>query len=131
MTTETPGKMYALAIILTVLAVIAIALRLFARRLKKGKLCWDDYLILFAFAFTLATAICMLVGTSLGDLGRHTKVKPGKHRPVPVFTHRTEIFLQVEYATFITSTLALGFTKLSVLMFYKRFVSLRCVSRAH
>jgi len=43
---ETPGKMYALAIFLTLLALTAIALRFYARRVKQANLSWDDYMIL-------------------------------------------------------------------------------------
>ena len=124
MAKETPEKMYALATILMLLALAAVMLRLYARRIKKAKFAWDDYLIIIALAFTFATGVCMFVGASLGDLGRHTMSKPGKRHPVPVFTRRTKIFLQIEFAVFLTSTLTLGLTKLSVLMFYKRYVTL-------
>ena len=43
---ESPGKMYALAIVLTLLAMLAVALRLYARRIKSAGLAWDDHMIL-------------------------------------------------------------------------------------
>ena len=49
---ETPGKMYALAIVLTVLAILAVALRFYARRIKKVATAWDDYMILPALVLT-------------------------------------------------------------------------------
>ena len=45
---ETPGKMYALAIVLTLLAAVAVLLRLYARKLMNVILAWDDYLIFCA-----------------------------------------------------------------------------------
>ena len=42
---ETPTKMYVLAAVLTVLAVVATLLRLYARRIKQAQLSWDDYMI--------------------------------------------------------------------------------------
>ena len=42
---ETPGKMYALASVLTVLAILAVILRFYSRRIKKVGASWDDYLI--------------------------------------------------------------------------------------
>ena len=45
---ETPGKMYALATVLTLLAVVAVLLRLYARKIKNAILAWDDYLIIVA-----------------------------------------------------------------------------------
>ena len=46
--TETPGKMYALASVLTVLAIVAVVLRFYSRRIKKVGVSWDDYLIVLA-----------------------------------------------------------------------------------
>ena len=45
---ETPGKMYALATVLTLLATIAVLLRFCARKIKNARIEWDDYLIVFA-----------------------------------------------------------------------------------
>lgn len=83
---ESPGKMVALAIALSILAVVAVGLRFYARRIKGTEFAWDDYLIVPALvrsetkaafcndclelgtdhfplqAFTIATAVCMLVG---------------------------------------------------------------------
>ena len=42
---ESPGKMYALAVVLTLLAIAAVLLRLYARRITKQRLEWDDYMI--------------------------------------------------------------------------------------
>ncbi|MCJ1458323.1 hypothetical protein MMC28_008694 [Mycoblastus sanguinarius] len=114
---ETPGKMYALATVLTLLALVTIILRFYARNLKKAGLWWDDYMILPAMLFTIGTAICMFVGSALGDLGRHTEISPHRH---PIFTQRTVIFEQISYASQLTLTLTLAFTKLAVLLFYKR-----------
>lgn len=43
---ESPGKMVALAIVLSILAVVAVLLRFYARRIKGTECAWDDYLIL-------------------------------------------------------------------------------------
>ncbi len=44
---ETPGKMYALAAVLSVLAILAVSLRFHARRLlKSARIEIDDYMIL-------------------------------------------------------------------------------------
>lgn len=45
---ESPGKMYALATVLTVLAIVAVVLRFYSRRIKKVHLSWDDYSIVLA-----------------------------------------------------------------------------------
>ena len=46
---ESPGKMYALATVLPLLAIIAIVLRLRVRFGSRQRLGWDDYLIIPAF----------------------------------------------------------------------------------
>lgn len=40
--------MYALGTVLTILATVAVLLRLHARKIKKATLAWDDYMILVA-----------------------------------------------------------------------------------
>ncbi|KAM0802748.1 hypothetical protein BDR22DRAFT_970990 [Usnea florida] len=110
---ETPGKMYALATVLILLATIAVLLRFCARNIKNARIEWDDYLIVFALVFTVGTALCMFVGTALGDLGRHTAIAPDGY---PVLTRG----LEINYASLMTSTLTFGLTKLSVLLLYKR-----------
>ncbi|CAD6582042.1 MAG: hypothetical protein ASARMPRED_000769 [Alectoria sarmentosa] len=109
---ETPGKMYALATVLTLLAAIAVLLRLHARKIKKASLAWDDYMILFAMLSTIGTALCMFVGTALGDLGRHTKIAPDGS---PVLTHQLEVFQQ---ARFLLSLCV--YDIFDVLLLYKR-----------
>ena len=44
--TDSAGKMYALATVLSVLAIVAVILRFYARRVKQTALSWDDYAIL-------------------------------------------------------------------------------------
>ena len=43
---ESAGKMYALAIVLSLLAMVVTAMRFYARRVKQATLSWDDYMIL-------------------------------------------------------------------------------------
>ncbi|KAL8703549.1 MAG: hypothetical protein Q9201_003279 [Fulgogasparrea decipioides] len=59
---ETPEKMYALAVILTLLAITATGLRYYARYIKKTGFSWDDLALVPALLFTVGTGICMIVG---------------------------------------------------------------------
>ena len=76
---ETPGKMYALATVLTLLAAVAVLLRLRARKIKNARLAWDDYLILFALVGRVPQAVHFLscdrrtdkVGSSCSRLVPH------------------------------------------------------------
>ena len=55
---ETPGKMYALATVWTLLAAVAVLLRLHVRKIKKARLAWDDYMILFAMVVWIRLLPC-------------------------------------------------------------------------
>ncbi len=85
---ESAGEMYALATVLTILAIVTTIMRFYARRIKQTALSWDDYAILPALVqyfqiihiflvvkmkgliskqlFTISTAICMFVGKYRG-----------------------------------------------------------------
>lgn len=89
---DSAGMMYALAIVLIILPIVAIMLLFYARRIKQIALSWDDYLILLALFFTIGTAICMFVGTAIGSLGQHTEIQKDG---MPVFDHRLRVFEQV------------------------------------
>lgn len=69
---ETPGKMYALASVLTVLAIVAVVLRFYSRRIKKVGASWDDYLIVLAlvgvFPLMLASERMTYISALLKDL---------------------------------------------------------------
>lgn len=43
---ETPAAMYGIATSMTILALVAIALRFYARYIKKTGYSWDDWMIL-------------------------------------------------------------------------------------
>ena len=45
--------MYALAVVLTLLAIVAVALRFWARRLTKCGFAWDDFFIVLALWVTI------------------------------------------------------------------------------
>ncbi|KAL8749513.1 MAG: hypothetical protein Q9184_006777 [Pyrenodesmia sp. 2 TL-2023] len=153
---DTPGTLYAIAIIFTLLAVAATALRFYARSIKKVGRSWDDYAVLPALVCTIATAIIVIIGVAVGDLGRHTEnvmVQNPQNleewAAVPILTKRTVIFWKVSpvfacmamklsdqdakqavFATQLTQVLAFGFTKLAVLLFYQRIFQGRWIQRA-
>lgn len=56
---DTPGKMYALATVLVLLATVAVMLRLYARRKTKQCILWDDYLVLLALVSISLSCLAM------------------------------------------------------------------------
>lgn len=122
---ESPGKMYALATTLTLLAIVAVILRFWARRIKDVRLSWDDYLIALASISTIGTGVCMFVGAATGSLGRHTEVTSEN---MPVFSDRAEVFGKITYISQLTQTMTFGFTKIAVILSYRRIFSLSTFS---
>ncbi|CAL8576045.1 hypothetical protein XPA_001936 [Xanthoria parietina] len=132
---ESPGKIYALTVVLTSLATVAVGLRFYSRHIKKAGLSWDDWAVLPALLLTYAMAISMIIGSANGDLGRHTASETvyddqGQAWPFPILTNRTAVFLQVQYVGQLSQVLAFGFTKLSVLLFYRRIFQSPWLHRA-
>ena len=84
---ESPGKMYALAVVMTLLATVATALRFYSRHIKKAGFSWDDWTLLPALVwqpsflnssslwganheqlFTFVMAICIVIGVCFQQL---------------------------------------------------------------
>ncbi|KAL9011928.1 MAG: hypothetical protein Q9173_003265 [Seirophora scorigena] len=121
---DMPGVIYAIAVLFSLLAIAATVLRFYARSIKKVGISWDDYAIIPALVFTIATAITMIIGAAIGDLGRHTEVilvqnQLGQKAPMPTV-----------YTTSLTQVLTFGFTKLAVLLFYQRIFQGKWFHRA-
>ena len=59
---DSAGEMYAIATVSSILAIVAIVLRLYARRIKQTALSWDDYMILPALVrqFGCSTSIALM-----------------------------------------------------------------------
>lgn len=67
--------------------------------------------------FTMVTAICIYVGAADGDLAKHVELDAQGNG---IWTHRVVVFLEINFAQQLSTTLTFGLTKLSVLLFYKR-----------
>ena len=78
---ESPGKMYALASVLTILAIVTVVLRFYSRRIKKIRLSWDDYLITLALV-GLSTVV--LIFKAVTDKSIFTKAFYHSHRNLHV-----------------------------------------------
>ncbi|KAI1816159.1 hypothetical protein GGS20DRAFT_263282 [Poronia punctata] len=103
-------------IFLTILSVISILLRLWARSLLRPQLVvrrrfwWDDWIAIISFPFVVGQLILAFVAVHLG-LGRHVWNVPADNL--------TLIFKLIYYA-YIVYGFALSATKASALLFYRR-----------
>lgn len=70
MPTYTPTEMIALAILFSIIPVIAVALRLWARRIMKARWEMDDWFVFVALGMCVAAGGAVVYGESfLGGLG--------------------------------------------------------------
>ena len=69
---DTPGKMYAIAILLTLLAMVAIGLRFYTRHIKKAKYSYDDYMILPAMvSISISHQLCFSLPRKVTFIALH------------------------------------------------------------
>ena len=60
--TYSPTEMIALAVLFSILPLIAVALRLWARRILKARFAMDDYLVFVALAMCIAAGYTTVYG---------------------------------------------------------------------
>ncbi|RDW82530.1 hypothetical protein BP6252_03642 [Coleophoma cylindrospora] len=101
------GDVVSLMVLATVFVVVRVFTRVFART---GGMAADDYLIIVGWLFTTGTAMCCLVSTNYG-CGRHLYV---------LTTSQFESIFKILYSYVYLYATGVSFTKLSILMFYRR-----------
>lgn len=107
----------ALCIVFPILAILAVAGRFWARHLKHLSIEADDWTILIALVFCIGSGILGLVGGIYGDLGVSQPLGPnGFALPSP----KLLVFKKVIYSSTIILVGSLTFSKLSILLFYRR-----------
>ncbi|KAL3417920.1 pth11-like integral membrane protein [Phlyctema vagabunda] len=97
----------ALMVLATLFVVVRIFTRIFART---GGMAADDYLIIVGWLFTTGTAMCCLISTRYG-CGRHLWV---------VSQSDFESIFKILYSYVYLYATGVSFTKLSILLFYRR-----------
>ncbi|KAL8683459.1 MAG: hypothetical protein Q9186_000614 [Xanthomendoza sp. 1 TL-2023] len=141
---ETPGKMYALAVVLSALATVATGLRFYARYIKKAGFSWDDYTVLPALLLnsraddTFDQGALPAIWDGIprfnmyfmkGSIGRSQFsliAPPYSNRYFyPLFGLCVRFLpdTQALFAVSLSQVVTFGFTKLSVLLFYQRYVT--------
>ncbi|OTA92757.1 hypothetical protein M434DRAFT_31514 [Hypoxylon sp. CO27-5] len=112
-----PTLLYTCSVIFSVIPMIAVGLRFQARRRTQSRLFWDDWTILVSLLSCVTIAILIIIGVSAGAMGRHLKLDAnGK----PIYDQEYVIFQKMNYGIDLAQLLALGPTKASVLLLYRR-----------
>ncbi|KAL8898007.1 MAG: hypothetical protein Q9207_006914 [Kuettlingeria erythrocarpa] len=97
-------------VIVSVLAVLAVALRLVCRRQMKVSMSWDDYTIIIGLVFTLGTCFCEVYSVAYGN---------AKHF-VASSLIKAHIGIKILYALEFLWSVAIASIKVSILLFYRR-----------
>ncbi|KAJ5523591.1 hypothetical protein N7513_013135 [Penicillium frequentans] len=114
----TQGEMIALGFIFVVLPTIFVGLRIWARFIRRAGLGADDYTILVGWAFTLSVCTVHLIAAIHGELGQHQAIYPNGE---PILDDpRFIIYEKCKFSLHMLSVLGLGFTKVSVILLYRR-----------
>ncbi|KAI0465721.1 hypothetical protein F4859DRAFT_507878 [Xylaria cf. heliscus] len=106
-----------ISIVFAVLPTLSVILRFWARTINKSGFSLDDYFILPGLLFSVGICINNVVAVTHGGLGSHIHLDDKGN--IILDTSLT-IFLQTEFATQLLSVLSLVFTKLSIVLFYRR-----------
>ncbi|OTB02203.1 hypothetical protein M426DRAFT_13783 [Hypoxylon sp. CI-4A] len=108
---------WGLGITFSIIAVVAVILRFKARRIKGQKLKSDDWTILAALVLSLGVTVDILIMAQHSGLGTHGQ--HGKNGNI-LDPEARAIFGKASYALEILAWPAVGITKISVLLMYKR-----------
>ncbi|GKZ60367.1 hypothetical protein AnigIFM49718_006709 [Aspergillus niger] len=148
-TYATPAAIITISILFPVLGTLTVILRFHTRRKTKSVLWIDDWLTLPALGLEYVLAALLLWGTTTGSLGGLLP-QPDDPRPdayvfsnsdqqirllqvqiVLLNTDSNTKSLQIQYVADIVTVWAFGFTKLSILYFYRSiFCSRRTIRTA-
>ncbi|KAF7885623.1 uncharacterized protein EAF02_004132 [Botrytis sinoallii] len=111
---------WGLGISFSIIAIAAVVLRFWARRIKGQNLGSDDWTILVALILGLSVTIDMLIMTQLGGLGSHSEFNADG---TPLNPKAAIVLAKTIYALEVLTWPAVGMTKISVLLMYKRIFS--------
>ncbi|KAI1373973.1 hypothetical protein F4677DRAFT_427807 [Hypoxylon crocopeplum] len=112
-----PNLLYALSVVFAVFPTIVVALRFQVKTKSNPRIFWDDWMIVFALLSCIIDAVFIIIGVATGGLGR-----PLKRDAVgdPIYDDEFFMFQRVSYVTNAVQMMALGPTKIAVLLLYRR-----------
>ncbi|KAB8298299.1 hypothetical protein EYC80_002028 [Monilinia laxa] len=119
MQTENSQHTTTVALIVTILAVIAVALRFVTRRLTKAGIAADDWWILMGLLLLIITGAVLLYGVKSDPNGGETI-----NRDSPTFDYTPHVvYLQMSWAAAILYFSVVTAIKISILLMYRRIFS--------
>ncbi|KAL4981900.1 hypothetical protein BDW68DRAFT_195934 [Aspergillus falconensis] len=130
-TYATPAAVIAISILFPVLGTVAVLLRFYARKRTRSRLWVDDWLTVPALLLEYILAALLIWGATTKSLG---DLLPPPADPSPdayLYSNSAQQIrlLQIQYFADVTAILAFGFTKLSILYFYRSIFCSRRITR--
>ncbi|QGA16293.1 hypothetical protein EYB26_003960 [Talaromyces marneffei] len=114
----TVANFIALAVVFMLLATVSVALRFWARTNSEARFGVDDALIIPAAICVVGMAVTMIVGTQIGEMAQHQTNEYDSNGPV--YTQTLANYEKCNYILQLLPLASLGFSKTSVLCFYRR-----------
>ncbi|KAI3326761.1 hypothetical protein HD806DRAFT_417342 [Xylariaceae sp. AK1471] len=116
-----PGYVISAAIFLSVLDIVAVSLRFWARTKQREAMKTDDWLMLPATILVTAIAISITYGVAKGSIAHPTEIPPNFNgNPLDITTPQISLIYKIQWAFDLMLPLAFGCIKASFLFFYLR-----------
>ncbi|KAI1424880.1 hypothetical protein F5Y12DRAFT_749647 [Xylaria sp. FL1777] len=112
-----PTNIVIITLIFSILALVSVVLRFFARYNNRSPVLLDDLLIVGGLLFALGLSVCTVCAVYLGNLGRHVSVSP---QGIPQYGVWINSLYQALWAGLLIQILAFAFIKASIVVFYRR-----------
>ncbi|KAL8919795.1 MAG: hypothetical protein Q9172_004800 [Xanthocarpia lactea] len=106
----------------TVLPIIVVSLRFYARRVARVAVGIDDWCIVVALVLCTAAGVVLILAAEIGGMGQHQQLGPGGEL---IHTAALTNYEKCRYINEILTTLNLGVIKISILLFYRRIFVVR------
>ncbi|KAI1376200.1 hypothetical protein F4677DRAFT_419169 [Hypoxylon crocopeplum] len=121
---DSPGHVIAAGIVLSVVDIVSVSLRFWARKKQREALKADDWLMIPASLITTAIGICLVYGVSQEALGYPAKLAPDQiGSSLNITTEQLSTAFKMEFSIISMLPLVLGCIKASFLFFYRRIFS--------
>ncbi|KAK3336428.1 plasma membrane protein Pth11-like protein [Cercophora scortea] len=129
---ETPSHVIAAATAIPAIDILAVILRVWARRRQKQAFKADDWLMIPATAVTVAIGVDVVYGVSQHALAYRFEIPANfDGDPLTVVTDQLVTTSKVGFAFALMLPVALGLIKSSVILFYMRFFSAITTGTTH
>lgn len=106
----------------SVLPIITVSLRFYARSISRAKLGADDWIMIPALVIIVALGVTQIISAEIGELGEHQTLGPDGQL---VLTPQLVNYEKCKYILQVLGQFELAVVKVSILLFYRRIFTVR------